>query len=289
MARKTRPTLRSIASSIINKIRERLDKYEKRGFDTQELRKNLKFDKLEEKKRFTQKDVKELRRKSSSNYMRTKVEVKTDEGEYVKGLKAFKYIKARDEVKHLSTAEEIGIRLDNIEDNMPYIKPSDLERRDGQPDEENDWLSDYLQQKAELDTQRAQQAIEEISKPTRVWNTDKTFIDEPSIFYNMFTELRDTIGDEDFNIFLKANEEQWINITENFYQLSYYKDAAKEMFSSMITKMPKEFQQKLKDYRLKTENTIAPDQGQLLKPETDFAKAWEESNAFKALGTDSIP
>ena len=294
---------RSIAADLINKIRERLDKYESRGFDTQELRKEIKLGKLEARKRFTQKEVQDLKRKSSSNYMRTKVEVRTDEGEFVKGLNAFKYIRARDEVKHLSTADEIGIRLDNIQDNMPYIKPSDLERRDAQSDEDysifmkpsdldnkkedqdTSWVEELWRQKEE---KWANEYIDKISKPTRIWK-DKEYYEEPSIFYTMFTELRDRIGDEQFNKFITQNEDKWKDITENFYELSFYKDRATELFNAMVANMPDEFRDTLKKYRTKAEDTIAPDQGQLIKPETSFAKAWKESNAFKALGADSTP
>lgn len=279
-------TLRSIAAGIINKIRERLDRYEVRGFDTEELRKEINLGKLETRKRFTQKDVNEIKRKSSSNFMRTKVQVRDSEGEWVTGLKAFKYIRERDEVRKLSTADEIGIRLDNIEDNMPYIKASDLERKDVKEQEQDtSWVEELWRQKEE---KWANEYIDEISKPTRVWQ-GKEYFEEPSIFYTLFTELRDQIGDEQFNKFIKENEDKWKEITENFYELSYYKDTAGKLFSAMVAKMPEEFRANLKNYRVKTEDTIAPDQGQLIKPETSFAKAWEESNAFKALGADSTP
>jgi len=284
MARKARPTLRSIAAGIINKIRERLNSYEERGFDTEELRDSIGLDRLTKKKRFTKKEVEDIKRKSSSNYMRTKVEVKTDEGNWVKGLKAFKYIRARDEVKHLSTAEEIGVRLDNLEENMPVIKPSDLERKEAEPDEDTSWLTDYLQQKARKE---ADEAIESIAPPIK-WREGDTSFTEPSIFYELFTELREEIGDEDFNDFLKQNEDTWKEITENYYALSHYKESAKEMFNGMIAKMPLEFQNKIKDYRLRTENTIEPEQGNILAPETDFAKAWRESDEFKGLGSEYL-
>lgn len=272
---------------IIQKIRARLDKYEARGFDTQELRQNLNIEGYESKKRVSKKQVEELKRKSSSNFMRTKVEVKTDEGEWVKGLNAFKYIKAREEVKHLSTAEEIGIRLDNITENMPVITPADITRKSmpSLEDEDSSWIEEYYKQKAEKEAEenerKANSYMQDISKNIN-FADGNTHWQEQSIFYNLFSDLRQNLGDADFNDFITANEKEWQFITENFYLLSHYKQDAKDIYNGMVANLPEAMKNKLKGYTVRDE--FIDDEEYIDEEEaiTPLGQAWRDADYEKS-------